>query len=299
MTRLPTGSMATGPTAIGPDPRPADARPARDRIRGFVPWKARLFPGGRVAVVRLYGPISGGARSADWIELVRHLRESPRVPAVVLDIDSGGGSAAASDDLFIALERLASKKPLVAAIRGIGASGAYLAAMAAHRLVANPHAVVGSIGVLSVTPHVPRLLERAGVSVSVQKAGRHKDLHAPWRDETPEDEAIEQQLVDAYYDAFVDRVATGRGLPDERVRELATGQVWLGRQAVELGLVDETGDIERAIEIAAEMAGVPARGAPVRLRRPFVGRLIDRFTSRTAAAIVGEVEARLGDRVRM
>jgi ClpP class serine protease len=115
----------------------------------------------------------------------------------------------------------------------------------------------------------------------------------------PEDEAIEQHLVDAYYDAFVGRVATSRGLSDERVRELATGQVWLGRRAVELGLVDEIGDVERAIEIAAEMAGVPARGAPVRLRRPFVGRLIDRFASRTAGAFVAEVEARLGDRVRM
>jgi len=295
MTRQPTSA----PGSRSEDARPTGARPVRDRVRGIVPWKARLFPRGRIAVVRLYGPISGGARSADWIELVRHLRESSRVPAVVLDVDSGGGSAAASDDLFLALERLAARKPLVAAIRGGGASGAYLAAMAAHRLVANPSAVVGSIGVLSVSPHLPRLLERAGVSVSVQKAGRHKDLHAPWRDSTAEEEALEQQLVDAYYDAFVDRVATSRGMSVERVRELATGQVWLGRRALELGLVDEIGDVERAIEIAAELAGVPARGAPVRLRRPFVGRLIDRFASRTAASIVGEVEARLGERVRM
>lgn len=287
---------STAPTE--PD-SPKGPAPTRERLRALVPWRARLFPPGRVAVLRLYGPISGGARSADRIELVRHLRESSRVPAVVLDVDSGGGSAAASDDLFLALERLASTKPLVAVVRGVGASGAYLAALAAHRLIANPNAVVGSIGVLSITPHVPRLLERVGVSVSVQKAGRHKDLHAPWRDETPEEEAIEQQIVDAYYDAFVARVAASRRLSDDQVRELATGQVWLGRRAVELGLVDEIGDTERAIEIAAEMAGVPARSAPVRLRRSLVGRLIDRFSNGTAAAMVNEVEARLGEHIRM
>src|SRR5579859_6013950 len=93
----------------------------------------RSIPPRHVAIVRLYGPIAGGARTADWIELIRRLREPRRVPAVVLDIDSPGGSATASDDLFVALERLAARKPLVAAIRGTGASGAYLAAMAAHR----------------------------------------------------------------------------------------------------------------------------------------------------------------------
>ncbi len=259
----------------------------------------RAFPRGRVAIVRLHGPIGGAGRTAEWTELVRHLRESRRVPAVVVDIDSGGGSAAASDDVFLALERLAAKKPVVAAIRGVGASGAYLAAMAAHRLVANPTAVVGSIGVISYGPRVPQLLERLGVSVSVTKAGRYKETGAPWRDETPEELAIEQGLVDAVYEAFVGRVATGRRLAPERVRELATGEVWLGTRALELGLIDEIGDLERAIEIAAEMAGVPARGAPVRMRRPLVGRVLDRFAARTAAAVVGELEARLSDRVRM
>jgi protease-4 len=221
------------------------------------------------------------------------------VPAVVVDIDSGGGSAAASDDLFLALERLAAKKPVVAAIRGTGASGAYLAAMAANRVIANPNAIVGSIGVISYGPRLPRLLDRIGVSVSVTKAGRYKETGAPWRDESPEELSIEQGLVDAYYDAFVERVAAGRGLTPERVRELATGEVWLGRRALELGLIDEVGDLERAIEIAAAMAGVPSRGAPVRIRRPLIGRLMDRFTARVAAAAVAEIEARLSDRVRM
>lgn len=276
----------------------AGAGTVRDRIRSLFPGMGRMVPPGRVAVVRLYGPITGGARSADWVELLTHLRESKRIPAVVLDIDSGGGSATASDDLFLAVERLAARKPVVAAIRGTGASGAYLAAMGARRLVANPNAIVGSIGVISYGPRVARLLERSGVSVSVTKAGRHKDVGVPWRDETDEERAIEQRIVDAFYEAFVGRVAAGRHIALERVRELATGEVWLGREALELGLVDEIGDLERATEIAAEMAGVPAKAAPVRLRRPLLGRLMERFASRAASAVLLEVEERLSERIR-
>src|SRR5450756_1803847 len=170
-----------------------------ERLRVFVPSLSRLFPPGHVAILRLYGPIAGGVRTADWIELVRRLRESRRVPAIVLDIDSPGGSATAADDMFLALERLAAKKPLVAAIRGTGASGSYLAAMAARTIVAQPHAVVGSIGVISAGPRLPRLLDRLGVSVSENRAGRLKGMGAPWREETDEERAKEQAIVCLLY----------------------------------------------------------------------------------------------------
>lgn len=267
-------------------------------LRAFIPGMSRLFPPGRIAIVRVYGPIGGGARTADFVELVRRLRESRRVPAVVLDIDSPGGSATGSDDMFLALERLAARKPLIAAIRGSGASGSYLAAMAAHRIVAQPHAVVGSIGVISAGPRLSRLLERVGISVSENRAGRLKGMGAPWRDETDEERAKEQALVDAFYDAFVSRVATGRGLPEPTVRELATGEVWLGEHAVSLGLVDEVGDLERAVELAAEAAGVPARSAPVRLHRSLFGRLAGRFAVTLADSVADEIEARLETRLR-
>lgn len=249
--------------------------------------------------MRLYGPIMGSGRTADWIELARHLRESRRVPAVVIDIDSPGGSATASDDLFLALERLASAKPLVASIRGVGASGAYLAAIAAQRIVANPNAVVGSIGVISAAPHVPRLLERLGVTVTETRSGRLKGMGAPWREDSEEERAKERELIDAIYEAFIARVAKARRLREDQVRELATGEVWLGSQALGLGLVDEIGDTERAIEIAADMAGVPARGAPVRLRRPFLARLVDRFAIGVATSLANEIELRLWDRYRL
>ena len=255
------------------------------------------FPPGHVAIVRLYGPISGGPRVADWIELVRRLRESSRVPAVVLDIDSPGGSATAADDMFLALERLAARKPLIAAIRGSGASGSYLAALASRTIVAQPHAIVGSIGVISVGPRLPRLLDRLGVSVTETRAGRLKGMGSPWREDSDEERAKEQAIVDAFYDGFVARVAKGRRMDPARARELATGEVWLGEEAVALGLVDEIGDLERAVEIAATAAGVPARAAPVRLRRPLFERLAGRFGAGLSAAVVDELDSRLRTRL--
>jgi protease IV len=251
---------------------------------------------GRVAILRLHGPIGGGPRVADWIEGARRLRESARVPAVVLEVDSPGGSAPASDALFLALQRLAAEKPLVAHVGGIGASGGYLAALAARRMVVTPNALVGSIGVISARPRLSELLERLGVRVVETKAGHLKGLGAPWREETPEEQAKERELVDAYYDSFVARVAAARRLPEERARELATGEVWLGSRAVELGLADVVGDLERAVEIAAAMAGVPPRSAPVRLRRPLLARLMDRFAARIASRLIDAVEAELWGR---
>jgi protease-4 len=244
-------------------------------------------------VLRLYGPIAGGARSADWVETVRELTRSKMIPAVVLDVDSPGGSAAASDYLYLALKRLAASKPLVAHVRGVGASGSYLAAMAARRVIVAPSSIVGSIGVISAGPRLPRLLDRIGVRVEEHRAGRLKGMGSPWRDETDEESRREQEVVDAFYDRFVDRVAEGRKLDRARVLELATGEVWLGSQAVELGLADDTGDLDDAIDAAAKLAGVPAEASPVRLRRPLVARLADRFATRLAASIADEIETRL------
>ncbi len=263
-----------------------------ERLRAAFGGK-RIAPG-RVAVVRLYGPIGGGARPADWVELVRELAKDRRVPAVVLDIDSPGGSAPASDYLYLALARLAANKPLVAHVRGIGASGAYLAAMAAARIVVAPSAVVGSIGVISAGPRLPALLDRLGIRVEEHRAGKLKGMGAPWREDTAEERATEQGLVDAFYDRFVERVAAGRKLDRARVLELATGEVWLGSRAVELGLADSVGDLDDAVNAAAAMANGPPEAAPVRLRRPILARLVDRFAMRLASSIADELEARLG-----
>jgi protease IV len=194
-------------------------------------------------------------------------------------------------------QRLGQPLPIVRS--AAGASGAYLAALAARRIVAAPTAVVGSIGVISVAPRLPRLLDRLGVSVEEHTAGALKGMGAPWREGAAAEAAKEQALVDAIYDGFVARVASARNLSTERARELATGEVWLGSESVSLGLVDEIGDLERAVEVAAEMAGVPAKPVSARLPRPLFGRLIDRFASRVALSIADEIEIRLSDHLRM
>ncbi|MGZ6270728.1 MAG: signal peptide peptidase SppA [Candidatus Limnocylindrales bacterium] len=289
---MTTPRRATPPADPSPGlPFPLDRLPWALRPRS--PLRAR-----RVAVVRLYGSISSGPRTADLIELIRRLRESKRVPAVVMDVDSPGGSATASDDVFLALQRLGQRKPLISAIRGTGASGAYLAAVAARTVVAQPNAIVGSIGVISVGPRVARLLDRLGVDVSETKAGRLKGMGAPWRADTEEERAKEQGLVDAFYEAFVERVATGRHLSVDQVRALATGEVWLGERARELGLVDEIGDLEHAVALAATAAGVPARSAIAHLRRGLLDRLFDRFAIRLSDRLSDELEARFGGTLR-
>jgi len=260
-------------------------------LRLLLSRRSRLA--GRVAILRLYGPITGGPRSAEWIESVTRVRRNARIPAVVLDIDSPGGSAPASDYLYLALARLAKEKPLIAHVRGVGASGSYLAALAARRIVVAPNAVVGSIGVISAAPRVHALLDRIGVRVQETKAGSLKGQGAPWRDDTPEEAAKEREIVDAFYDAFVGRVAEGRGMAPERARELATGEIWLGTRSVELGLADEVGDLERAVELAAEAAGIPPRSVPVHARRPFLSRLLDRFATRLVGRLADAVETEL------
>ena len=129
--------------------------------------------------------------------------------------------------------------------------------------------------------------------VEEHRAGRLKGMGAPWRDDTDEERIREQQLVDAFYDRFVDRVAAGRKIDRAQVLDMATGEVWLGSQAVELGLADAVGDLDDAIEVAAGMAGVPAAASPVRLRRPLLARLADRFAMRLASSVADEVETRL------
>ena len=205
----------------------------------------------KIAVVEIHGGIGGKIKSPDMEKLVNRILEDKRLRAVVLDIDSPGGDAAASDYIYRALKRVARRRPVVASIRGVGASGGYMIACAAHRIVAAPGSVVGSIGVISVRPVLQELLERAGIGVNVNKSGEFKDMGAPWRETTPEEEAKMQELIDDLYSSFVNIVSESRGIEDERVREIATGEVYLATRAVELGLVDELGDLERALDLAA------------------------------------------------
>lgn len=232
-----------------------------------------------VAVVEFYETIRGGRRGAEAITLLDGVRRNKSVKAVVLDIDSPGGSAVASEYLYMATRKLAAEKPVIAFVRGTGASGSYMLACGAARIVAIPTAIIGSIGVISIRPVVPDLLARVGVQIAVNKTGPYKDSGAFYRLPTDEELAREQALIAEYYDRFLDIIVEGRKLDREAVRSFATGEIFTARKAQTMGLVDELGDLDTAIDAAAGMAGIKRRVTQARPRRPLPQRLLSGASS--------------------
>ena len=251
----------------------------------------------RIAVVEVFGTLGSAVRTAELVRTFRALEENARVRAVIVDIDSPGGAAAASDYLYRALARVAARKPVVAFIRGMGASGAYLLGCAATRLIAIPGALVGSIGVISIRPLLYEFLRRYGIGVSVTKSGRLKDMWYPFREPTEEEGQKEQALLDEFYEHFIATVASARRLDPERVRALATGEVFSAAQAKEASLIDELGDLERAIELAMELGNVPRRLAYVRQRRGLRTMLFQRMAGAFVEEVTVAVEQRLRSRI--
>ncbi len=212
----------------------------------------------RIAVLPLRGVIGGAVRTEDLIRRLGAVRRSGRLRALVLEIDSPGGAATASEAIYVAVKQVSSEKPVIAWIRGTGASGAYFAACGATRILSFPGAIVGSIGVISVRPIAVEALRRLGASIHVIKTGPFKDLGAPWREPTDADREKEQQLVDAVFRRFTSAVGAARRLDSEALARVCTGEVWLGDQAQELGLVDGTAeDLDAALAVAQDLAGLP------------------------------------------
>lgn len=254
---------------------------------GFV---ERLRPRA-VAVVDLQGTIGGGVRPLECSRLLAALRDDESVRAVVLNIDSPGGSAVGSDLITRALHRLRGRKPVVAFIGGLGASGGYMVASAADGIVALPAALVGAIGVIAYRPLVTDALERVGVRMRVAKSGPLKDMLSPFREATDEERAKEQHIIDALHDLFIAGVARGRGLPEARVRALATGELYATPDALANGLIDRVGDIEDAVDWAVERSGAPRRVRVVRPRRTLRDLALGRASALLAGALGLEAEA--------
>ena len=246
----------------------------------------------QIAVVEMDGPIGARLKPAEYAKLLRSLEDNARIRAVVLDIDSPGGSATGSNYLYLAVQSLAKRKPVVAFIRGVGASGAYMLACPASRIVAIPSAIIGSIGVISMRPLLYEAMDRFGVQMQTTKSDRLKDMGSMFREPTDEEHEKEQALIDDLYDQFLDIVAEGRNMPKDQVKALATGEVFTGKKSLEVGLVDEIGNVERALDIAAELGNVARR--PVWLR-PKKG-LREALGSLVAGSFVNEIAAQVEER---
>lgn len=249
--------------------------------------------GGKIGVIELFGSIGGTIRSADYDQIFTRALEDKKIKAVVLDIDSPGGAVPASDYIYRRAKRVAEYKPVVASIRGVGASGGYYIACAAHRIVAVPGALVGSIGVLSVRPVLQELLHRVGVTINVSKSGEFKDLGAPWRESTPEEDRKIQDLIDESYDSFVDIVSKARNMDEATVKEIATGEVYWAPRAKELGLVDELGDLDTAIDLAMDQSGAARRPVHLRPKRSLRARLLGPLAESLISSAADEFDRRL------
>ena len=205
--------------------------------------------------------------------------EEKKFPALLLRIDSPGGTVADSQEIFAALQRLQSEKDVkvVASFGNISASGGVYIGVGAKHIVSNPGTITGSIGVILRGNNLERLLDKVGVSFKVIKSGPYKDILAFDRQLTEEEEVILQQLIDVSYGQFVATVAKGRGLDEETVRTFADGRVFTGEQALELGLVDRLGTEEDARRWAAELVGLDPEKTEcfnIEEPKPFINRFI-------------------------
>ena len=233
------------------------------------------LPGGaKVAVVEVEGIIGAGTdRGLDTDTLIRTLgeyRDDPAIRAVVLRIDSPGGVVGPTQEIFTAVRRLReAKKPVVASLGSVAASGGYYVAVAADRIYANPGTLTGSIGVVMQLANVEGLLKKVGVEYVVIKAGAYKDVGNFARAMTPEERRILQAMLDDVYDQFISAVAEGRGLDPKQVRGFAEGRIYSGRQARGLKMIDDLGGLEDAIEAAAKIAGLPPKPKVIYPRRRF------------------------------
>jgi len=210
--------------------------------------------GKRVAIVELKGTISS---SEEIVGQLRRFADDSSIPAVVLRIDSPGGGVAASQEIYDEVQRVREKgKKVVVSMGSVAASGGLYVAVAADTIVANPGTLTGSIGVIFEFPTVERLLEKVGVRFEVVKSGEYKDIGSIARTMTPKESEALQFVIDDTYDQFVEAVAKGRGLEKDSVKIFADGRIFTGRQAKELKLVDELGDLQDALDIAAGMVGL-------------------------------------------
>ncbi len=238
---------------------------ADHEYRRISPQSLGLNKGQRIAVLYAVGMIStgqssdGGAQvvgSETMVDALRKIRADNSIKAVVIRIDSPGGSAIASDVIWREVMLTRAVKPVIASMSDVAASGGYYIAMPAHQIVAQPATLTGSIGVVMIKFAIGGTLQKLGMNMEGVTAGRYADLYSPVRPFSPEERAKIQEQMQATYDAFVEKAAAGRQTTPERIDAIAQGRVWTGQQAKDLGLVDELGGLQHALAIAKTRAQI-------------------------------------------
>lgn len=222
----------------------------------------------RIALVRVEGVILD---AHETVGELKRFSENPSVKAIVLRIDSPGGGVVPSQEIHDAVQRVRTKnnKAVIASMGSVAASGGYYIAAATDRIVANPGTLTGSIGVIMETANVEGLLQKIGVEGVVIKSGKYKDVGSPLRKMSEEERGLLQTVMDDVHKQFIEAVAAGRALELTDVQDLADGRIFTGRQAKDAKLVDELGDLEDAIQLAADVVGIEGEPKVVEPRRRF------------------------------
>lgn len=249
----------------------------------------------RVALVKVEGLL---INAEPIVEEINDHADDSSIKAIIVRVDSPGGGVVVSQEIYNALlnARKTGGKKVVVSLGSVAASGGYYIAAAGDRIVANPGTLTGSIGVKMEFANLEKLLEKIGVRGMVVKAGEYKDIGSPYREMSEPERKLLQAVIDDVHGQFIEAVAKGRSLPEADVRAIADGRIFTGKQALQLKLVDQLGDLEDSIHAAAELAGI--KGKPKLVKKEKRPHFLDYFKEE-AAAWLSEVVARATDRGRV
>ncbi len=212
---------------------------------------------GKIALVNVKGVI---VDSRNIVEEIKDYRKNPSIKAIIIRVDSPGGAVVPSQEIYEEIKRTVKVKPVVVSMGSVAASGGYYISCPATKIIANPGTLTGSIGVLIELPNFKGLLDKLGIQAEVVKSGKYKDITSPLKPLQKDEREVLQKLIEDVHNQFINAVSEGRKMPIDKVRAIADGRVFTGIKAKEIGLVDEIGDLDYAVKVAAQLAKI--KGEP-------------------------------------
>ena len=227
--------------------------------------------------IMITGNLPGGlgyATSEEISKSIQDAADDKNVKAIVLRINSPGGTPASAQEIVTEIKKAQEHKPVVVSMGDVAASAAYYISAPADHIIANPDTMTGSIGVIWVFENSSEYFDEEGVEFYVAKSGDFKDMGANWRGLSDGEKQYSEEVVLEAFDRFVDEIASGRGLSRSEVKDMADGRIYTGSRAVELGLVDETGNLYDAIDVAAKLGGIEGEPTVSYKNKPSLSRIL-------------------------
>ncbi|WP_231844892.1 signal peptide peptidase SppA [Methanocella arvoryzae] len=247
-------------------------------IKGDLKEMLGLDHDNKVAVVYIEGKMiadksndptdDGAAFSSEVVRAIRKATADDSIKAIVLRVNSPGGTPVAAEEIIAQINRTKAKKPVIVSMGDSATSAAYYVSASADKIFANPDTFTGSIGVIWVFKNKTRYYNEEGINFYIAKSGNYKDVGADWRGLSENEKSYIQSIINESYERFVTAVATGRNLPENQIRAIADGRVMTGTSAKSMGLVDEIGGLYDAIEYAAKLGGIKGEPVIVHMNEP-------------------------------